>query len=64
MHQMGLTFLITSIIMLVISHLENKGKDDEKGIELTKSLFQTSPTFNVISFAVILMLVAIYAVFW
>lgn len=64
MHQMGLTFVITVLLMLVISHFDNKGKDDEKGIELTKSLFKTSPTFNIISFAVILALVVVYALFW
>jgi SSS family solute:Na+ symporter len=64
MHQMGLTFLITVVIMLVLSHVQNKGVDDPKGISLSKSLFKTSPTFNVLSFAVMLMLVVLYALFW
>jgi solute:Na+ symporter, SSS family len=64
MHQMGLTFLITAIIMLVLSHFQNKGQDDQKGITLSKTLFKTSPTFNVLSFAVILLLVILYALFW
>ena len=41
-----------------------KGKDDEKGIEITKELFKTSPLFNIGSFAIILILVALYAAFW
>ncbi len=64
MHQMGITFLLTSIIMLIISHAQNKGADDEKGIELNKSLFQTSSIFNILSFGVILMLIALYSIFW
>ena len=64
MHQMGLTFIFTVIFMLVVSHFDNKGEDDEKGIEISSSLFMTSPTFNVISFGVILTLVALYSIFW
>ena len=64
MHQMGITFILTVIFMLVVSHFNNQGGDDEKGIEINKSLFKTSPIFNVISFAVILMLVALYSIFW
>ncbi|PSR11841.1 MAG: sodium/glucose cotransporter, partial [Bacteroidetes bacterium] len=34
MHQMGLTFLFTCALMIVMSYAEGKGKDDPKGIEL------------------------------
>jgi solute:Na+ symporter, SSS family len=64
MHQMGITFILTVMFMLVVSYFNNQGEDDEKGIEINKSLFKTSPIFNVISFAVILMLVALYSIFW
>jgi len=64
MHQMGITFLLTVLFMLVVSHFDNNGGDDKKGIKINKSLFKTSPIFNVISFAVILMLVALYSIFW
>ena len=64
MHQMGITFILTVMFMLVVSYFNNQGEEDEKGIEINKSLFKTSPIFNVISFAVILMLVALYSIFW
>ena len=64
MHQMGITFLLTVLFMLVVSHFNNNGEDDKKGVNINKSLFKTSPIFNVISFAVILMLVALYSIFW
>lgn len=64
MHQMGITFLLTVLFMLVVSHFNNNGGDDKKGININKSLFKTSPIFNVLSFAVILMLVALYSIFW
>ena len=64
MHQMGLTFILTSIIIIVISYLEGKGADNPKGITLSKELFKTSPLFNIGAFAVMIILVALYAMFW
>ena len=43
---------------------EKKGADDSKGIPLTKQLFKTSPLFNICSFAIMLILVVVYAAFW
>ena len=64
MHQMGITFLLTVAIMIVVSLTQNKGTDDVKGILFGKDLFKTSPLFNVLSFGVILVLIALYAIFW
>ena len=64
MNQMGYTLLITMAIMLVYSYIQHKGADDKKGIEITKELFKTSPIFNFGAFAVMLILVALYAMFW
>jgi len=64
MHQMGITFLLTVVVMVIISLTQNKGQDDNKGIELKKSMFKTSPIFNVMSFAVIILLVVLYSLFW
>lgn len=64
MHQMGLTFVITSMIMIAISYFDNGKGKDVKGIELSKKLFQTSSGFNIASVIIILLLVAIYTIFW
>lgn len=64
MHQMGLTFLLTAAIMILISLTQNKGDDDDKGIFLGNKLFKTSPFFNVMSFAIILVLIVLYSIFW
>ena len=64
MHQMGITFILTAAIMLVASHFQNKGRDDVKGIELYRGLFETSRTFNLLSYMVMLMLIALYSIFW
>ena len=64
LHQMGYTVLITMAIIAVISFVQNRGAVDEKGIHINASTFKTSPIFNAGSFAVILILVALYAFFW
>ena len=64
MHQMGLTFLITSILMIIISYFDNGKNKDVKGISLSKDLFQTSSGFNISSVVIILVLIAIYSIFW
>ena len=62
--QMGYTALITMVVIVTASHIQNRGKKDIKGIEISKETFKTSPLFNVISFAIMLILTALYAIFW
>ena len=62
--QMGYTAVLTMIIIAIVSLAQNKGKDDAKGIPLSKRLFKTSPTFNIGAFAVMIILVMLYAMFW
>lgn len=64
MDQMGYTLLLTMIVIGLVSYFQHKGADDKKGIDITKELFKTSPLFNIGSFAIILVLVALYSVFW
>jgi len=64
MDQMGYTVLITMLIIIVVSKLEHKNKVDSKGIILTENIFKTSPLFNIGSFALMLILTALYAAFW
>ncbi|WP_282134358.1 sodium/sugar symporter [Seonamhaeicola maritimus] len=64
MHQMGLATLLSMVVIAIISNSENKGADDVKGIPLTKELFKTTPLFNIGSFAVMIILAVLYAIFW
>jgi SSS family solute:Na+ symporter len=64
MDQMGYTAILTMIVIALVSYIQHKGKDDEKGIEISKELFKTSPLFNIGSFAVMIVLVALYSIFW
>ncbi|CAN5257674.1 sodium/sugar symporter [soil metagenome] len=62
--QMGYTAVLTMMVITIVSLMENKGKDDEKGIIISRNLFKTSPTFNIGAFAVMIILVVLYALFW
>ncbi|WP_248722725.1 sodium/sugar symporter [Seonamhaeicola sp. ML3] len=64
MHQMGYTLLLTMLVIILYSYFQHKGADDKKGIPVTKELFKTSPLFNIGAFAVMLILTALYAIFW
>lgn len=64
MHQMMITWILTMLIMVVFSYAEAKGKDHEKAIIITKDLFKTGPVFNIGAFAIMLIVAALYAIFW
>ena len=64
LHQMGLTCLLTMLVIALISYKDGKGAENEKGIALTKGLFDTSPVFNITAFAVSIIVVALYALLW
>jgi SSS family solute:Na+ symporter len=64
MDQMGYSAILTGIVIVVISLLQNKGTNDEKAIPLSKHLFKTSPGFTIGSFAVMLIVVVLYSLFW
>lgn len=62
--QMGYTALLTAGVIILVSLSQNKGKEDPKGIPLSKELFKTSPKFNIGAFAAMIIIAAIYALFW
>ena len=64
LHQMMITCIASILIILIISQIEGKGQDNDKGIVLTKKLFQTSPSFNISATIIMLILVVLYALFW
>ncbi len=64
MNQMGLTCLLAMLVIVVVSYLDGKESGSEKGIAISGDLFKTSPLFSIGSFALCLILVALYALFW
>ena len=63
LHQMGITFIITMMVIYIISYLEGN-QNDPKGIELSKNLFETKPSFNIPAFTVLIITAMLYAIFW
>jgi len=64
MDQMGYTTLLTMLVIILVSLYQNKGAEDHKGIEISKGMFKTNPVFNIGAFAVMIILVVLYALFW
>lgn len=64
LHQMMWTWILTMILMVIISLVETKGADHPKGIEVSRKLFATDPIFNISALVICLILVALYAMFW
>ena len=64
MNQMGLTCLLSMLVIIVVSYIDGKGEDNEKGIILSSKLFKTSPSFNIGAFTIMIICTALYAIFW
>ncbi|CEN45560.1 Sodium/glucose cotransporter [Capnocytophaga canimorsus] len=64
MHQMMITWVVSMMIIAVISYFENKGAVSEKAIITNSNTFKTDTTFNLASYTIIIMLIALYAIFW
>ena len=63
MDQMGFSFIVISIVIVVISLLEGKG-DNPKAIPLTKDLFKTDLTFNIGAITISAIIMVLYIIFW
>lgn len=62
--QMAVTAILTMIVIAIVSYYENKEKEDSKGIKLEPGIFNTSSTFNIGSFALMIILTGLYSFFW
>lgn len=62
--RMGICFLIIVGLMVLISYINNKDKDDPKAIYFDAGLFKTSTTFNVMAIIITAMVGTIYYLFW
>ena len=62
--QMGFTAILSMVVIVMVSLRENRDKQDAKGIELKKEMFNTPAIYNIGAFALMLVLVALYAFFW
>ena len=62
--QMAITAILTMIVIAIVSYNENREDNDVKGIKHEKGIFDTSPTFNIGSFALMILLAGLYSFFW
>ena len=62
MDRMGLVFLSSSIMLIIISLLDKKHKS--KGFHLELSTFKTNTTFNISSTILVLLIAVLYALYW
>ena len=64
MNQMGLTAVLTMLVIVAVSYIQGKGEDDVKGIPITTRLFETGTGFNVAAFTIMILLAVLYGLFW
>lgn len=64
LNKMGLSFLILSFLLIIISLLNNKGKQDEKAIDTERAWFKTGFSFQLIALIVFALVGLIYGLFW
>jgi SSS family solute:Na+ symporter len=62
--RMGVAFLASVALIVVISWIENKGKDHAKAIEIESDWRQTDPVFAVLAFGILGITAALYIIFW
>jgi len=64
MDQMFYTCLMTMAVIAFVSLSTNKEVSDPKGIDLTSDMFKTDQVFNIGAYAIMIILVVLYTVFW
>ena len=64
MDQMLWTWILSMLIIMVVSWFDNKGTNDPKGIVLSKKLFETGPAFNSSAVIICIVVALLYLIFW
>lgn len=63
LNRMGVVFLVLCVIIFIISVFERK-YENPRAIQITKGLFYTGTKFNIASIGILIILTALYALFW
>lgn len=64
MDQMFWTWILSMLIIVLVSLLDKKGADHGKGIILTGTLFKTGRKFNIAAIIICIVVAALYIIFW
>ena len=62
--QMGIVFIALTILIVALSKATLKGDKSPKAISINKDSFKTTAIFNGLAMGIILILAALYAIFW
>ncbi len=62
--QMMYTFLISVVIIAMVSLTTSEVDDDSQGITLTSKMFMTDSSFNIGAYLVMIILAVLYTIFW
>lgn len=62
--RMTIVFVFLIVLMIIMTLLDKRSKDQQRVIEIDKSMFRSSPGFIVGSVIITGILVALYTVFW
>ena len=64
MNRMGYVFLLSVVLIVIISYVENKGRDHAHAIDVKGMRVVTDPVFNVAAFGILGITAALYVIFW
>lgn len=64
LNRMGVVFWICSLVHIIISLIQSKGKDQENAFEVKKEWFKVDTTFAIGALGIIALFIIIYTVFW
>ena len=64
LNRMGVVFWICSLVHVIISLIEGKGKDQENAFEVKKKWFKVDRTFAIGAIVVVVIFTIIYTIFW
>nr|MBA3706366.1 sodium transporter [Bacteroidota bacterium] len=62
--RMGFVFILTFLIMIAVTLIDNKNNENNEAIEVHPSMFKVSNSFILWSILLVCILSAIYIVFW
>lgn len=60
LHRMGISFIIVSLLMIIVSLTEKGGQDDDRAVHFESGLFKTGPIFNISALLITGIIAAIY----
>ncbi len=62
--RMGIVFLVSVALIILVSYLEAKGADSPKGITIGRGILETDSVFAALAFGIMTITTALYALFW